>query len=533
MSEQEPQAEASRAGPFRDAYHELFERSADAILVIEGERFVDCNPAAVQMLRCSGKAEVLRLHPWELSPELQPDGQSSFAKAQEMMRLAFERGNHRFEWMHRRSDGEVFPVEVLLTAVRAGDRRALHVVWRDVTNRRRLEDHLRHATKMEAIGHLAGGVAHDFNNLLVSILGYSSLLQRQLAGRVEEDVLVQLREIERAGQQATELTNQLLAFGRRQVLAPVVLDVGDLVRDTQRLLRRLLGEDVQLNLRLAEEPIRVEADRTQLQQALLDLATNARDAMPGGGILGISTRVQGVFEAGDQPPSPAGELAPGRYAALEFADTGEGMSAEVQARIFDPFFTTKELGKGTGLGLASVVGLVEQSGGRVDVQSALGEGSVFTILLPLTGDAPSAPAPPTPTPGAGSGERVLLVEDDPAVARLTTVVLREGGYEVECEGDGLAALRRLRQDPVAFDLVVSDVVMPHMNGPEMARRLSEIAPGLPVLFASGYSNEALAERGVLPAGVELIRKPFEPNDLLGRVRRVLDGRGRAERPVRG
>jgi PAS domain S-box-containing protein len=504
----------------RNPYRELFERSADAILIIEGETFVDCNQAAVDMLRYREKAEVLRTHPSELSPEQQPDGRSSFEKANEMIRIAFEQGSHRFEWDHKRADGEVFPVEVLLTAVEEGGRRTLHVVWRDVTERKRLEDHLRHASKMEAVGKLSAGIAHDFNNLLVAIVGNAGLLLQQLED-AGPDVREELEEILQAGQRAAELTRQLLAYGRKQVLKLQVLDLNELIAETERMLRRLIGEDIELVTRLAPEPVLVKADAGQLQQVILSLATNACDAMHSGGTLWIKTGTldvqEGVLGLGVQ-------LGPGRYAVLEVADSGSGISPHVQERMFDPFYTTKPQGQGTGLGLSMAAGIVKQSGGEISVFSEVGQGSVFKVMLPL-GHGQPLPAQ-VQTPAAleswRGDETILVAEDDDGVAALTERVLRNAGYRVVRAKDGVEALELVESMQLEFDLLLSDVVMPRKNGPDLARELGATRPGLKVLFASGYTDEALSKRGVLDEGTHLISKPYTPRQLLTRVRAVLD-----------
>jgi len=325
-----------------DRYRELFERSSDAILILEGERFIDCNQATVRMLRAQSREQVLQTHPSELSPVVQPDGRESRDKANEMIARAFEVGNHRFEWEHRRVDGTDFPVEVLLTAVEQGESRRLHVVWRDISERKRLERDLRHTQKMEALGRLAGGIAHDFNNLLVSILGHSELLITQFPN--EPRVVDHVTEIRGAGERAAELVRQLMLFGRRDTSRTRVFDVGELVLESRGLLERLIREDVQLELRLEDAAYRVCADSTQIQLILLNLVSNAGDAMPDGGRLSIG--VSRVRVGGDE--IGATHVPPGEYVRISVTDTGVGMDTETSRRAFEPFFTTKEVGHGTG-----------------------------------------------------------------------------------------------------------------------------------------------------------------------------------------
>jgi PAS domain S-box-containing protein len=499
----------------KDRYRELFERSADAILIIDGDTFIDCNEATVRMLRYRDKAELLQTHPSELSPEFQPDGRRSYDKANEMMAIAFEWGSHRFEWDHRRADGEVFPVEVLLTAVPEGDKFILHVVWRDITDRKRLEEELRHAQKMEAIGQLAGGIAHDFNNLLVVIVGYADLL----AARAEERPELQqhLREIHRAADRATTLTAQLLAFSRKQVLKPEVIDLNVVLAELGQMLRRLIGEHIRVAFQCRDGSVFVKADPGQIEQVILNIATNSRDAMPEGGTLTIGTSRVRLDETDSLG------LPPGDYAALRITDTGVGMSAEAAMRAFDPFFTTKERGRGTGLGLASVYGIVKQSGGDVRISSRVNAGTTVEVLLPWTDEHPALDArsaPPRAARHHGEGT-VLVAEDEPAVAGLIRRVLLQQGYRVREACNGAEALKLAEKERFRFDLLLTDVVMPVMSGPELVRRLRETRPDLPVLFMSGYTDDALAEHGFKMEDVDLLRKPFSPAQLVARVREFL------------
>lgn len=507
-----------------DPYRELFERSADAILIIDGDTFVDCNEATVRMLRYRDRAELLQTHPSELSPEFQPDGRRSFEKANEMIATAFEKGSHRFEWDHRRADGEVFPVEVLLTAVPEGERFLLHVVWRDITERKRLEKELRHAQKMEAIGKLAGGIAHDFNNILVALIGYADLLALQLEQGSEARQYVD--EIQRAAERAAELTSRLLAFSRKQDLAPEVIDLNDALRNLDTMLRRLIGEDIRIVLEGSTEPLFVKVDPGQVEQVVLNIAANARDAMPDGGTLTLQLARVGVGAIGGI------ELGEGGYTSIRITDTGVGMSSEAASRAFDPFFTTKERGRGTGLGLASVYGIVKQSGGDVRISSRVGVGTTVEVFLPLTDERPpptstAPPRAPSEEPHARFDETVLVVEDDTAVAGLIRNVLVRKGYKVLEARNGLEALQLAVDETLRLDLLVTDVVMPVMSGPELVARLGKKRPTLAVLFVSGYTDDALAEHGFQPADVDLLRKPFTAGQLAERVRERL-GRKRAD-----
>jgi PAS domain S-box-containing protein len=489
-----------------DRYRVLFENSADAILIIENDTFVDCNAAAVEMLRCRDKTAVMQTHPSELSPEIQPDGRRSFEKANEMMAIALERGSHRFEWDHMRADGEVFPVEVLLTAVPHEGGYSLHTVWHDITERRRLENELRHAHKMEAVGQLAGGIAHDFNNQLVGILGYAELLASQLEDR--PDLLEHVLEIERAGNRAASLVKQLLVFSHKEVSRPVVVDLGATVDGLMGMLRRLIGEDIELVLENSDQQLLVDIDPGEVEQIVLNLAANARDAMPKGGTLTVTLS------------RCAGE--PGDLARLQITDTGVGMDPETLARAFDPFFSTKGLGSGTGLGLSTAYGLVTRAGGEITASSELGHGTTFEIVLPLAeGELDEAPAPPTQMGESPRREgHILVVEDEPTVARLTREVLDAAGYRISERRNGKEALELLRRQE--FDLVLSDVIMSEMSGPEMVRELQASGRSQRVLFMSGYMDDRLVAHGFDPESVPLLRKPFTASDLLESVRVALE-----------
>jgi two-component system, cell cycle sensor histidine kinase and response regulator CckA len=388
-------------------------------------------------------------------------------------------------------------------------------VYQDVTDRKTLEDRYRQAQKMEAVGRLAGGVAHDFNNLLTVINGFSEMALGRLPAGDPSRPLVE--QVMKAGDRAADLTRQLLAYGRKQILHPQVLDLGALVADLGAMLHRVIGEDVELALDTA--PVRVEADPGQVSQVLMNLAVNARDAMPTGGRLTVRTR---PFDL-DAGVAPDGAR-PGRYAVLEVADTGCGMTDEVKARIFEPFFTTKGLGEGTGLGLATVYGIVRQSGGHTEVESAVGRGTTFRVYLPA-----SEPGPPRsgeraagPRPEARGSETVLLVEDNDDVRALALHALQGAGYRVVDAAGGEQALGAVAAHGVAADLLVTDVVMPGMGGRELADRLTAVAPGLRVLYTSGYTTDAVLRHGVEHAAVHFLQKPFTPAALARKVREVLD-----------
>jgi len=364
---------------------------------------------------------------------------------------------------------------------------------------------------MEAVGQLAGGVAHDFNSLLTAILGYTDLLREQC--RDQPDVCADLEEIRSAGTSAAALTEQLLAFGRKQVLKPQVLSINAVIESMGKLLPRLLGEDVELVARLAANRPYVEADPVQLQQVMINLAGNARDAMPLGGRLAIETA---DFVADASGAREAGPLLPGPYVVITVRDSGCGMDAATRDRIFEPFFTTKAIGKGTGLGLATVYGIVRQTGGHIACESTPEVGTTFSIYLPVTTKVPHREVRVVPPRMRGS-ETVLLVEDQPAIRRLTRRILERNGYRVLDTGDPETALRMAAESP--FDLLLTDVVMPQMSGPELARKVHAFAPGVPVLFMSGFAGHSALED---LSGAPLLAKPFTQAALAAKVRELIE-----------
>ncbi|RMH04555.1 MAG: PAS domain-containing hybrid sensor histidine kinase/response regulator [Planctomycetota bacterium] len=507
---------AGRGRVAPDLYRELFERSPDAILIIDGDRFVDCNEAAARTLGFPSREELVRrfhasgeerllAHPAEFSPPRQPDGRDSWEKAEEMIRIAFARGSHRFEWDHLRADGEIFPVEVLLIAFETEGRRLLHVTWREIGKRRELEARLRQAQRLEAIGKLAGGVAHDFNNLLLVIQGYTAMLSDRLGDR--EDARSMLAEIEKASARATELTREMLAFSRLQVLRPRIFDLGRLVATAARQFQPLTGDGVELVVETPAEPVAVEADPTQFERVLHNLVRNAVDAMPDGGRITLR-----VDQAGGE-------------ARLRVADTGEGMAPDLIERIFEPFFTTKPAGRGTGLGLAVVHGIVSQSGGRIEVASTPGAGTEFTIRLPASDQpipaSPSAAGDPVPT--APRRARILLAEDEEGIRALLVQVLEQAGFRVEATADGQEALEALRAGG-GYDLLLSDVVLPRLGGIELARLARDEHPATAILLMTGFQRGSPIDLDRLGRQYDLLEKPFAPADLLDRIEAVLAAR---------
>ncbi len=390
-------------------------------------------------------------------------------------------------------------------------------VLTDLTRLRETEEQLRLAQKMDAVGRLAGGIAHDFNNMLNVIGIYAELALEQLGP--DDAVRADLAEIQRAYQRAASLTRQLLAFSRKQVLKPETVDLNALIGRMETMLRRLLGEDVQFTFAPEAGLASTRADPGQFEQVLLNLVVNARDAMPTGGQLRIETRTERV----DGPRAMASHsLAPGDYVTVSVTDSGTGMDEATRLKIFDPFFTTKAVGKGTGLGLATVFGIVEQSGGAISVETRPDAGSTFQVFLPAGGGPPSAQRPARQTARVGGRESIVLVEDEPALRDVTARILTHAGYDLVAFGSGAEAVAHFEARPHAAALLVTDVVMPGMDGRALATRLTRRDPSLRVLYISGYSDDALAERGILAPDVELLEKPFTSHALLARVRQVLD-----------
>lgn len=383
---------------------------------------------------------------------------------------------------------------------------------------RRTEERLRQSQKMEAIGSLAGGVAHDFNNLLSVILSYSSLLVAEL--KHPDPMRADLEEIQLAARRAADLTRQLLAFSRRQILQPVCVNLNDVVSQTDKMLRRLIGEDIELTTVRAPALGMVMVDPSQIEQLIMNLAVNARDAMPRGGKLLIETMdvlLDGAYAAGHA------KVTPGPHVLLAVTDTGLGMDKAIQARMFEPFFTTKEKGQGTGLGLSTVFGIVEQSAGTIEVDSELGQGTTFKIFFPRADPAVDAPpAPEIPVPGLSRGsETILLVEDEEQVRNVAQTILRRSGYHVLVAQSGGDALLICEQHPAAIHLLLTDVVMRRMSGRQLAKRLRVIRPGMKVLFMSGYTDSSIIHHGVLDSDMAFLQKPLTPESLTRKIRSVL------------
>ena len=489
---------------------------------IDGQ-FLRVNPALERLLKYTTPGELIKTN-------LRTDVFRHPADFDRLVQLLGSEGEFKdveVEW--KRKDNKPITVRCsgrhLSENSEAAD--VFEVFAEDVTERRALEKQLSMAAKMEAVGRLSGGIAHDFNNLLGVIIGYSQVLRRKLDPN--SPLKEHAEEVEKAANRAVSLTRQLLAFSRQQILTLAVVDLNSLVSDMQKMLPRLIGEDVVVDIDLDPLLGRIKADQGQIEQVVMNLAVNARDAMPNGGKVQIET---GNREFDELYCSEHPGAKPGRYVMLAMTDTGAGMTPETLAHIFEPFFTTKEVGKGTGLGLATVYGIVKQSGGYIWVDSAPGIGSSFQIYLPRVEENVSKTAADVPTDNLRGTETILLVEDADALRKLARSFLTEHGFQVIVASNGEEALRVAEKHGRPVDLLVTDVVMPGMNGRALADRLLIKQPKLKVLYISGYTDSFIAGHGVLEEGTFLLHKPFTEEVLIRKVRDVLDGRpGRSDTRV--
>jgi PAS domain S-box-containing protein len=515
----EVQAARERAERNEERFRLLFDESPVPTFVYDPGtlRFLAANEATLRLYGCE-RAELLALRLPDLGPPAgEPvDGGAALPAGVRVERLR-----------QRRRDGPAIEVEVTSRGIAFRGRDARLAVAKDLTEHRRLEEQFRQSQKMEAVGRLAGGVAHDFNNLLSVILSLSGSLAEERAP--DDPARADLLEIKMAGERAARLTRQLLSFSRRQALEPRVLDLGQVVSGMEPMLRRLIGEDVELVASSARDLGSVRADPGQIEQVLMNLAVNARDAMPRGGKLRIETS---NVELDEEYARQHVGVKAGPHVMLAVSDNGVGMDRAVLARVFEPFFTTKELGKGTGLGLATVYGIVEQSAGSIFVYSELGRGTSFKIYFPrvaappaVAGEGAGASGPP------GGTETILLVEDEDQVRALVQRILRKHGYQVLEVRNGGEALLLCERHPGPIDLLVTDVVMPMMSGPQLAQRLSCLRPELRLLCMSGYTGEAVVNHGLIGPRIPFLQKPITSESLLRKVREVLGGGGARAAPA--
>lgn len=478
---------------------------------LEG-RFLDVNPALISMLGYGSAEEVLLLDP-ERDVFANPEEQHRLF---EQFRTTGRLDGTDVKW--KRKDGSTITVRISGRAVASEDEPAdvLEAIAEDVTERRALEEQFRQAQKMEAVGRLAGGVAHDFNNLLMVISGYAEVILSKLD--LEPSLTEKARAIQQAADRATTLTRQLLAFSRKQLLELKIVDVNAIVSDMERLLRPLIGENVELIAKLAPRAGHIRADAGQLEQVLMNLVVNAKDAMPHGGRLTIQTENVLIDDSSHRGQT---FIRPGGYVMLSVSDTGMGMDKETQSRIFEPFFTTKEKGKGTGLGLSTVYGIVKQSGGYVVVRSELGHGSTFHIYLPQVDGKAEKHAVPAARAAVGGTETILLVEDEESVRQLVRDTLESKGYNVIDAENGESGISAAARHTGKIDLVITDVVMPGIGGREMAEEIVKTRPEAKVLYLSGYAEDAILNEGGIDNPTAFLQKPFTLQNLSRKVREVL------------
>jgi two-component system cell cycle sensor histidine kinase/response regulator CckA len=494
----------------------ISENAADMIAVVDanGERLYN-SPSYARVLGYTAE-DLRRTSPME---QVHPDDLPMVLDAAKEAKGSGI--GRRIEYRMRRKDGEWVVLESTASPIRnaAGNVEKLVIVNRDISERRHLELQLRQSQKMDAIGRLSGGVAHDFNNLLGVIIGYSEVLQDQI--KEGDRLRVCVDQILQAGKRAASLTRQLLAFSRQQVLEPKVLLLNGVVGDMEKMLRRLIGEDVQLTTKLDPKLGKVRADQGQIEQVVMNLAVNARDAMPEGGQLSIETCNTEMDEAFvKRYPYP---VQTGPYILLTVSDTGTGMDDATKQRIFEPFFTTKEKGKGTGLGLSMVYGVVKQSNGYIDVFSAVGNGTTFKIYLPQIGQEPEERATKTALSKALRGsETILLVEDEKNLCVLTRNLLEQYGYSVLEAESGAQALAISRQNTGAIHLLLTDIVMPGISGRALAQTLSKERRGIRVVYMSGYTGQTVGGQTVLSPGSHFLQKPFTREDLARKIREALE-----------
>jgi two-component system cell cycle sensor histidine kinase/response regulator CckA len=508
----------------QEMFYLIGEHAADLIAVVDnkGHRLYN-SPSYERILGYSAE----ELKSTSTLDQIHPDDRE-FVKA--AAADAFRTGvGSSLEYRFRHKDGTWRDLESTASGVRDenGEVQKLVIVNRDITERKKAtdslrvkEEQLRQSQKMEAVGRLSGGVAHDFNNLLSVIIGYAEILETHL--HKDDRLIKNVAEIRKAGQRAAALTRQLLAFSRQQVLQPRVLDLNAIVADMGRMLRRLIGEDIEFSTLLGSSVGKVKADQSQLEQIIMNLVVNARDAMPWGGKLCIETCNDVLGESACSSMDYA--VQPGRYVQVTVRDTGIGMDARTQAHIFEPFFTTKEKGKGTGLGLATVYGVVKQSGGYIWVNSKLGEGTTFKILLPEVVESFLIPsADPLEGRGDTVSETILLVEDEDSIRNMISEQLKKDGFRVLTAANGEQAIEVANSCKEQIDLLITDVIMPGVNGAVLAKKLSIDRPAMRILFMTAYIEFKPKDQESLPPDAHILSKPFSHKDLLAKVSEVLSG----------
>lgn len=498
-----------------EKYRSIFENAAEGIFQTTAEgQFITANPALARMYGCNSTEEFIA-NVTDISRQLYYDPQ----RRKEFLEVIKKEGFvHNFEIKSRRKDGGIFWVSLNAKAVRddSGKIRFFEGMVEDITERKKLGEQLRQSQKMEAVGTLAGGVAHDFNNILTVIMGYAHLMLMKLK---DDDLLhPYLNQIITAANKATSLTSSLLAFSRKQMISLSPINLNDSIQNIEKMLLRIIGEDIELMTFLSEDDLIIMADTGQIEQILLNLATNARDAMPDGGLLIIETE---KIQIDEKQAKGYGYSKPGAYALLTFTDFGMGMDKATAEKIFEPFFTTKEVGKGTGLGLSMIYGIVKQHNGYINCYSEQGKCTTFKIYFPLTHEKAIPAKPPISIDSIIGTEMILVAEDDANVRKLTKYVLERYGYKVIEAVDGWDAVEKFKENQGNIDLLLFDVIMPRMNGKMAYEEIKKLRPEIPAIFISGYTADVIHKKGILEEGLTIVFKPITPMGILSKIRQVL------------
>lgn len=502
----------------KEKYRSLFELSNDGVLVVDPKKkiYVKCNSAALRIIGAKEEDFIIGKHPADISPLKQPDGRLSREKAEEFIEKALYDGTASFDWVKLACDGKLIFLNIFLTKIKQGGEDLVYVSWRDITDKKKLEEQFLQSQKMDAIGKLAGGVAHDFNNILSVILGYGQLLQMRYSDGSSEGR--KIGEIIKAAQRGARLTQSLLAFTRKEALQLKPVNINSAIKEMEKMIRRLLTEDVELFIELSQDDVVANSDLTQITQVIINLVTNAKDALTGkGGLIKVSVGTSFINPRLADDPRMIG-----KYCVISVSDNGLGMDESTKDKIFDPFFTTKEAGKGTGLGLSTVYGIVKQHNGFLEVDSSLGVGSEFKIYLPVVSEFVEKEEMEV-RKITGGNEKILLAEDNETVRKMNSLILRKFGYEVVEAVDGEEAIEKFFGNS-NIRLVISDVIMPKKNGREVYETIKSSQEGedIKFLFISGYTQDVLSERGMEGIEVECLNKPVSPEELLASVRRILD-----------
>lgn len=507
-----------------ERFKKTFDDNPDPCWLIDNHTFIECNQAAIDILGYPDGNALKAVHPSAVSPKYQADGRLSREKADEMMNLALQRGIHRFEWLHQKASGETFPVEVTLSAFNSEGHQMIFCIWRDISERKQidaereqLQKQLLHTQKMEAIGQLTGGIAHDFNNILASVLGYTELMQSQ--GNMDGPNSRYLNEIHHGAIRGKNLVSKMLAFARGSEEKAAFTDPVSVVKEAVQMLSSTLPSSIHIKLEIGMDPMPIAIAADALYQIITNLIINARDAMHGKGNISIS--LNGPVHA-DGYCYICGETMEGEHIVLTVTDDGDGIPAELLSRIFDPFFTTKEVGKGSGMGLSMVAGIVRNTDGHIQVESQPGKGTSFRLLFPPTsaaassineGKAPHAMAD-------GHGEHILIVDDEPALTDYMSELLGSHGYRCSTENNSRQALSRMEANPQGFDLLLTDQTMPGLSGTELIALLREIRPTMPVILTSGYSDTINQERAK-QLQIPYLEKPVAAERILQTVAELL------------